>query len=80
MEPAEWIRALGAKIKAARKGRFIKQAGVAELTGISKDRYWRIENGRTCPSVFELQKIADELRVEYDSLIPDDLVPKAEAS
>jgi transcriptional regulator with XRE-family HTH domain len=49
----------------------MNQERLAELSGVSKDRISRIVNQRALPSMNELKKIADALRVKPDFLVSD---------
>ena len=46
----------------------ISQLDLALKVGLSRDRYWRIENGYDDPSDSELRKLAKALRVEEAAL------------
>jgi transcriptional regulator with XRE-family HTH domain len=49
----------------------MNQENLAKLSGVSKDRISRIVNQRALPSMAELKKIADALRVKPDFLVSD---------
>lgn len=57
--------------KVLRKSPEMNQEKLAQLSGVSKDRISRIVNQRSLPSMTELRKIADALRVEPGFLVSD---------
>lgn len=56
------------RLKVLRAEHEISQMDLALKVGLSRDRYWRIENGYDDPSESELRKLAKALHVEYTDL------------
>ena len=56
------------RLKVLRAECEISQLDLALKVGLSRDRYWRIENGYDDPSESELRKLAKALRVEEAAL------------
>ncbi len=59
---------LGARIKALRTAKNFTQEQIAELIGISRQRYARIENGANTITLDILSKIADKLDVTVSDI------------
>lgn len=49
-------------------GRGITQMDLAPKAGLSRDRYWRIENGYEQPTETELARLAKALKVDASEL------------
>lgn len=56
------------RLKVLRAECEISQMDLALTVGLSRDRYWRIENGYDDPSESERRKLATALRVEEAAL------------
>ena len=56
------------RLKVLRAECEISQLDLALKVGLSRDRYWRIENGYDDPRHEELRKLAKALRVEEAAL------------
>ncbi len=55
-------------LRIARAERDLSQRDVASAMGISLNRYWRIENDETLPSLPELRQLAKILVIRFDEL------------
>jgi len=64
---------LNEKIKRIRKDKGMSQAEMADMTGIHKAHFSRIERGKFQPSVDLLKKIAKALDVTTDYLLNDEV-------
>ena len=62
-------RAIGERIRIARKGAGLSQLGVAEQVGISVDNYGRIERGQSSPTLDTLLGIADAIGAPLSELV-----------
>ncbi len=71
MEPD--YKAIGTRIKVARKIRKISQEALCEMTDLSISHMSHIENGRTKLSVSALLQIANALHTTVDSLLYDNI-------
>lgn len=56
------------RLKVLRAECEISQLDLAIKVGLSRDRYWRIENGYDQPAADELRKLAKALRVSEADL------------
>lgn len=65
------LRAIGARIRDARKSRGLSQEGLAELSSIDRGGISAIENGRIDVRILTLLKIAEALEVPLSSLTED---------
>ena len=59
---------LGMRLKEIRENRKYTQDKLAELVGIDPKHLSRIENGRNYPSFETLEKILDNLEVNYEDV------------
>lgn len=66
------------RLKVLRAEHAITQMDLALEVGLSRDRYWRIENGYEQPTPTERIKLARALRVDVDAL--GFQIPEAKAS
>lgn len=74
-------RKLPNRLKVVRAERSITQMDLALKAGLSRDRYWRIENGYEFPATAELSRLAKALKVTVPDLgftVPEQ--PEAKAS
>lgn len=62
------IRKTKNRLRVLRADCEISQMDLAIKAGLSRDRYWRIENGYDKPTLGELGKLARALKVEPDAL------------
>lgn len=62
-------KAIGLRIKEARKSRKVTQEKAAKLSGISRSYYADVENGRYSPSTDTLMKISKALNVSITFLL-----------
>ncbi|AQZ45604.1 helix-turn-helix domain-containing protein [Paenibacillus larvae] len=62
-------KAIGLAVKKARKNKGLTQAQVATKSGLSRTYICDVENGRYCPSVDSLLKIAGALGVTADDVL-----------
>ena len=69
MEPD--YKAIGTRIKLARKARKISQEALCEMTDLSISHMSHIENGRTKASLATLILIANALKTTVDSFLYD---------
>ena len=60
---------IGGNIKRLRKDRNIKQSEIADLIGMHRSNYSKIENGQREISLAAVDKIADFFNVSIDELI-----------
>ncbi len=60
---------IGSNIKRIRKERDIKQAEIADLIGMHRSNYSKIENGQREISLAAVDKIADYFNISIDELI-----------
>ena len=66
-------------IKTARLEQHITKAQMALAIGVSKQRYYRLENGISEPTFIELQLIAHELSISLDEVLKiKEALPKHE--
>ena len=66
-------KAIGTRIKIARKNRKISQEALCEMTDLSVSHMSHIENGKTKVSVSTLLQIANALQTTVDSLLYDNI-------
>ncbi len=59
------------KIKGIRKSKGLSQQNVADIIGINRVQYTRIENGNSEPTISTLEKVANALEVQLVGLISD---------
>ncbi|MBR0303906.1 MAG: helix-turn-helix transcriptional regulator [Clostridia bacterium] len=71
MDGAVDYKALGARIRAARRARGMTQERLGELCGISTAHMGHIERGTRIPSLDTFYKIASSLAVTADELLLD---------
>ena len=72
------IRAVGARLAAARRARGLTQEAVAERAGVDPQTVQRAEAGRVSLSVPRLKLLADALGIPMDSLFhPSAVLPEA---
>lgn len=64
-------RAVGARIREARRKAGVKASEVAAAADITQNHYWVIERGEAMPSAPTLRRIARRLGVTVDSLQGD---------
>lgn len=62
------LRKLKNRLKVLRAECQITQMDLALKVGLSKDRYWRIENGYEQPTDTERARLAKVLRVDVEAL------------
>ena len=62
------VRKLRNRLKVLRAEQQITQMDLAIKAGLSRDRYWRIENGYEQPALDERVKLARALRVDESDL------------
>lgn len=60
---------IGANIKRLREDRGIKQSEIADLVGMHRSNYSKIENGQREISLAAVDKIADFFNISIDELI-----------
>ena len=72
--------AFGQAIYAARKARGLRQADLAELSGIAQADISRIERGQIAPTTPTLLKLADALGAQIQFVLPTGDGASAEAS
>ena len=58
------------KLRAAREKAGLSQAELARRVGVSQGLIWAIENGAKRPSIKVLARIAAELSLSLDELLP----------
>ena len=58
------------KLRAAREKAGLSQAELARRVGVSQGLIWAIENGTKRPSIKVLARIASELSLSLDELLP----------
>ena len=66
--PNDVLFILGARLKAARKGRDLTQERLAELSGLSARHIANIEKGDVNPSFEALRTLVKTLGVSFDSI------------
>lgn len=66
---AEFARALGSRIRAARIAAGLSYTAAADATGIDRGTLTRLEKGEREPSAWILSKLASALGVSADHLI-----------
>ena len=69
-------KAIGARIKTARKNKGLTQEKLAEICSLSTAHIGHIERGTRIPSVDTLFKISEELSVSVDWLLFDSIENK----
>lgn len=67
--PAEMKKAVGQRMREARKARGLTTAGVAKAAGISQGNYSDMEGGRKSPSIRTLAALAEALGVSTDWIL-----------
>ncbi|HEX5566678.1 MAG TPA: helix-turn-helix transcriptional regulator [Streptomyces sp.] len=71
--PPEWVlqqrRAIGARIRSARRSRRLSQEKLAEMAGLDRQAIGKIELGYTSPLLDSLLRIADALDVDLADLV-----------
>lgn len=65
------LEAIGAKIRAARKSKKLRQEDLAEKTGLSPNYIGMVERGEKVPSLESFINIANALDVSADVLLAD---------
>ena len=70
MDNPKTRKAVGLKLKAARKKKKMTQAGVAEKSGLNTNYYACIERGEVNPSLEKLQAIIKTLGVKSSTILP----------
>ncbi len=60
---------IGANIKRLRKDRVIKQSKIADLVGMHRSNYSKIENGQREISLAAVDKIAEFFNISIDELV-----------
>lgn len=56
-------------LKESRQRKGLSQKKLAKLSGVAQSSISEIENGKSFPGVFTLQKLADVLEVSVDELL-----------
>ncbi|MFD8937342.1 helix-turn-helix domain-containing protein [Streptomyces sp. NPDC059578] len=71
--PPDWVltrrRAIGDRIRAARRAARLSQERLAERAGMDRQALNRIEQGHSAPRIDTLIRIADALDVPLSSLV-----------
>jgi len=67
--PAEMKKAVGQRMREARKARGLTTAEVAKAAGISQGNYSDMEGGRKSPSIRTLAALAEALGVSTDWIL-----------
>lgn len=70
------LKRLAENLKNKREEKKITQKQLSELTGINRAMISRIEKEEYIPSILQLEKLADELDFEFDTLFIDPERPK----
>ena len=63
--------ALGARLRAARNTAELTQEVLAQASGIGTEHIQRIERGAANPTLATLYALADALKVQAETLLPD---------
>lgn len=71
MEDGRYIKKIGENIKKARKAQKIAQKDLAYDCGIEKQNMYRLEAGRTNPTIKLLRKVAKALSLSVKDLLPE---------
>jgi transcriptional regulator with XRE-family HTH domain len=71
-------QALGQRIKEFRERKKLTQDNLAELVGIDPKHLSRIENGRNFPSLETLEKLVENLNINFQDLFRVDYVESRE--
>ena len=70
-------RRLRNRLKVLRAEHAVTQIDLSRKVGISRDRYWYIENGYKAPTETERRRLAKALRVEESALGFDQVMERA---
>jgi DNA-binding XRE family transcriptional regulator len=70
-DEAEYLRRVGVKIRQARRAASLTQGDVFKLTDITLNTIYRIEYGKTNPSLLTIRTLAVALAVGVDDLVVD---------
>ena len=70
LDKKDLLKLLAENIRIERARRKISQESLAELSDITTQHLYRIENEKVCPTIYVVANIATALGVNIDTLLP----------
>ena len=68
-DKAEWLLAVGRRIRSLREAQKLSQEGLADRCGMSKTGIWQIEKGQSEPGAMTVALLAEALKTTADHLL-----------
>ena len=69
MNNGEYLKEMGAKIKAHRNAKNLSQKQLAEMCNLDAGSFWRIEIGQKNSHILTLKNIAEKLEVDVKNFL-----------